>query len=380
MEGTATKTPADLEEAIGLLGANINFSSSNEDFRVSGSCLVKNLNETLKLVHEMLTEPRWDQKEFDRLKLALATSLKGREANPNAIASLNYAKLLYGDNHIFSIPSSGTTESTNNITMDDLKDYFNKLSPEKATIHVAGAVTGNQATESFGVFKDLKGGDFVAPEYALPQNPVANTLYFIDVPDSKQSVLYIGKLALSSLDPDYDKLNFANEVLGSGSSGKLTQTLRIEKGYTYGAYSGLASGEEVAPFYIITSVRANATLASLEIIKNMVANYETDFTEKELEITKNKILKDNTRAYESLGAKLGILRSISKYNKPVDYIEKEQELLVNMTLDDYHNVINKYLKEEDMIYIVVGDKETQLQEVEKLGKPIVELDIHGNKL
>ena len=380
MEGTATKTPADLEEAIGLLGANINFSSSNEDFRVSGSCLVKNLNETLKLVHEMLTEPRWDQKEFDRLKLALATSLKGREANPNAIASLNYAKLLYGDNHIFSIPSSGTTESTNNITMDDLKDYFNKLSPEKATIHVAGAVTGNQATESFGVFKDLKGGDFVAPEYALPQNPVANTLYFIDVPDSKQSVLYIGKLALSSLDPDYDKLNFANEVLGSGSSGKLTQTLRIEKGYTYGAYSGLASGEEVAPFYIITSVRANATLASLEIIKNMVANYETDFTEKELEITKNKILKDNTRAYESLGAKLDILRSISKYNKPVDYIEKEQELLVNMTLNDYHNVINKYLKEEDMIYIVVGDKETQLQEVEKLGKPIVELDIHGNKL
>ena len=380
MEGTATKTPADLEEAIGLLGANINFSSSNEDFRVSGSCLVKNLNETLKLVHEMLTEPRWDQKEFDRLKLALATSLKGREANPNAIASLNYAKLLYGDNHIFSIPSSGTTESTNNITMDDLKDYFNKLSPEKATIHVAGALTGNQATESFGVFKDLKGGAFVAPEYALPQNPVANTLYFIDVPDSKQSVLYIGKLALSSLDPDYDKLNFANEVLGSGSSGKLTQTLRIEKGYTYGAYSGLASGEEVAPFYIITSVRANATLASLEIIKNMVANYETDFTEKELEITKNKILKDNTRAYESLGAKLGILRSISKYNKPVDYIEKEQELLVNMTLDDYHNVINKYLKEEDMIYIVVGDKETQLQEVEKLGKPIVELDIHGNTL
>ncbi|MCB0425316.1 MAG: insulinase family protein, partial [Mangrovimonas sp.] len=84
MEGTATKTPADLEEAIGLLGANINFSSSNEGFRVSGSCLVKNLNETLKLVHEMLTEPRWDQKEFDRLKLALATSLKGREANPNA--------------------------------------------------------------------------------------------------------------------------------------------------------------------------------------------------------------------------------------------------------------------------------------------------------
>jgi zinc protease len=33
-----------------------------------------------------------------------------------------------------------------------------------------------------------------------------------------------------------------------------------------------------------------------------------------------------------------------------------------------------------MIYIVVGDKATQFEEVKKLGKPVVELDYNGNPL
>ena len=68
MEGTANKTPADLEEAIGLLGANINMYSANEDFHITGSCLAKNFDETIALVKEIILEPRWDEKEFDRLK------------------------------------------------------------------------------------------------------------------------------------------------------------------------------------------------------------------------------------------------------------------------------------------------------------------------
>ncbi|MBN2869170.1 MAG: insulinase family protein, partial [Flavobacteriaceae bacterium] len=78
MQGTATKTPADLEEAIGLLGASIYMYSSDEDFHIAGSCLTKNFDETIKLVKEIILEPRWDEKEFNRLKQALETNLKGR--------------------------------------------------------------------------------------------------------------------------------------------------------------------------------------------------------------------------------------------------------------------------------------------------------------
>jgi len=169
--------------------------------------------------------------------------------------------------------------------------------------------------------------------------------------------------------------------LGSGSSGKLTQVLRIDKGYTYGANSVLIKAKEIAPFFAVTSVRANATLASMQIIEDMLRNYETSFGEKEVSITKNKVLKSNTLLYENLGDKLSMLGQISKYGKSLKFVEDKQQVLVNMQLSDFKSIIHEQLNEGEMIYLVVGDKATQLEEVKKLGKAkLVELDINGKVL
>ncbi|WP_452230199.1 M16 family metallopeptidase [Lacinutrix sp. MEBiC02404] len=378
MEGTATKSPAQLEEAIGMLGASIDIYSAKEDFHITGSCLTKNFEGTMALVNEMILEPRWDEKEFERLKLALETNLKGREANPNSIASNVFNELIYGHNHRFGTSGSGTLESTKAITLKDLKSYYNNLSPKEAKFHIAGAITKEQTENVVRVLNTWNGYKIAVPHYNLPINNNQGNIYFVDVPDAKQSVIQIGKLAVSANDKNANKLEFANEILGGGSSGRLFQTLRIEKGYTYGAYSGFSKSNEVAPFTVRSSVRANATLKSLEIIKEMLTNYQASFTDNEVELTKNKILKGNTRAFESLRAQLSVLRNISKYSKPDTYIVDEQEELVNMTLEDYKATIKNYLNEEEMIYVIVGDRKTQLLEIAKLGKPIIELDIYGN--
>ncbi len=379
-EGTANKTPAQLEEAIGLLGSNINVYATNEEVVISATSLSRNFEKTLSLVEEMLLQPRWDKNEFDRLQQELVTNLKDDEANPSAIARNNFNKLVYGSNHIFSVSASGNLESSKEITLEEIKEFYKNISPSLASFQIAGAV--DEAT----VKKDLKSlsskwkanKKVLIPTSTAKATENGGKLYFIDVPDSKQSVIIIGQLALSEKSEDAAKLAFANEILGGGSSGRLFQTLRIEKGYTYGAYSRISSSNEIAPFVISTSVRANATLPSLEIITNMVKNYGTDFTAEDVALTQNKVIKQNTRSYESLGAKLGMLQNISKYNKPSNYIENEQETLMNMNLDDFKNIISKYIVEDNMIYLVVGDKKTQLEEVKKLGKTVVELDISGN--
>ena len=112
----------------------------------------------------------------------------------------------------------------------------------------------------------------------------------------------------------------------------------------------------------------------------MVQDYGAGFTDKDVTLTKNKVIKANTRAFESFGAKLGLLSTISTYSKGLDYVDKEQELLANMTLEDFKTVIAKYINEKNMVYLVVGDKATQFSQVKKLGKPVIELDIYGNKI
>jgi zinc protease len=166
--------------------------------------------------------------------------------------------------------------------------------------------------------------------------------------------------------------------LGGGSSGKLFQTLRIEKGFTYGAYSQIGKTKEVAPFFVNTSVRSNATLPSLQIIQTMLTDYGKNFGENEVAITKNKILKNNTLTYESLGAKTGILRQISKYGKSDKFLEEDQNELIAMTLPSFKKTIDQYMKESDMVYMIVGDKATQLNEVNQLKGKVTQLDINGD--
>ena len=110
----------------------------------------------------------------------------------------------------------------------------------------------------------------------------------------------------------------------------------------------------------------------------MLKDYENNFGEEEVAITKNKVLKSNTLLYESLGDKLGILREISKYHVSKKYIEEDQAELMNMTLADFKKVINTYMKETDMIYVIVGDQTTQLSEVTQFKGSATILDIYGN--
>ncbi len=383
MQGTTTKTAAQLEEAIDLLGASISVNATNEEIRLTGRCLARNFEPTVALAQEILLQPRWDITEYERLKRNLETNLKGREANPTAIASINFNKLLYGPEHILSYPVNGTLETVSRITLEDLKQFYDAtISPSDAAFHVAGAVDQQRVTKALaGLENSWAAKGLIYDQPAAPQPKKGSQVYFIDVPDSKQSVLYIGRLAVSGKDPESTKLNFANEVLGGGSSGRLTQTLRIQKGYTYGAYSYLGKTNEVAPFMVATSVRANATLPSLEIIRNMLTEYGPGFSETEVAITKNKVLKSNTLAYEKLSDKLTLLREISKFGKSTKYLEEEQQALMNMNLNDFKSLINKHLNEKDMVYVVVGDKATQLAEVKKFAKGnVTMLDINGKTI
>lgn len=380
-EGTASKTSAELEEAIGLLGSSISVDGSLEEINISGSCLSRNFTPTMALVEEMLLQPRWDEADFERLKQEWKTGLKGREANPNAIAALNFNTLIYGPDYIAGMPTSGNLETAENVTLEDVKEYYKLLKPGGASLKVVGDIdktTVNKAVES--LVNNWKGEGVNPSNFEVTNATDGSTLYFIDVPNAKQSVLYIGSLALSATDPDAAKLSFANEILGGGSSGRLFQTLRIEKGYTYGAYSRIPDRTIKAPFTINSSVRANATLPSLVIIQEMIRDYGSGFTEEDVALTKNKVVKQNTRAYESLNAKLGILTHIDKFGKPKNFIDLEQQQLMEMTLKDFKDTIDKYMQEDKMIYVVVGDKATQLEEVKKLGKKVVELDIFGNEM
>lgn len=369
-KGTANKTPEELEEAIAELGATIRVNAGRQSISISGNTLARNYDATMELVEEIMLEPRWDQREFELAKQGTASQIAQQSANPNSIASNTFNKLLYGEGNILSYNPIGTTNSIENITLDDLKAYYDaNFSPAVADMHVVGAIDKEQVTNSLsGISSRWENKEVEIPEFDLPDAPESSTVYFYDVPDAKQSVLRFGYLALPETDPDFYRATIMNYKLGGGGfASRFTQELREGKGYTYGIGSGFSGSDIAGPFTIASGVRTNVTYESAALVKNILEQYPDTFTDQDLENTKSFLIKSSARQFETYGAKLNMLSNISAYGWEPDYVRGRQEMVRNITKEEIHELAREYANPNKMIWLVVGDANTQMDRLEQLG-------------
>ena len=383
MEGTQNKTPLELEEAIDELGANISMYTGQEAIVIRANGLKSKVNEIYALVEEILLEPRWDETEFARIKDETIETINRRKVNPASIASSVFNKLVFGEDHIFAHSTLGTVETVQDITIDDLRAFYEaNYSPSVAHISIVGDITQAEAVELFdgmGTEWEAKEVDF--PEYADPALPDRSRLYFVDMPDARQSQIYVGHLGIDRSNPEYYAATVMNHRLGGSFNSVLNLILREEKGYTYGARSRLGGGTLPGLFLASSAVQANATRESAEIFRDEIARYREGIAEEDLTFVQNALIQSNARRFETLGAVQGMLDAIANFDLPMDYVLQEQAVVQNMTLDEHRRLSQEYIHPDNMIYVIVGDGASQLRGLRGLGlgNPI-ELDADGNRV
>lgn len=383
MEGTATKTPEELEEEIALLGASIFMFTGTEGITIRGNTLARNFEKTMDLLKEILLEPRWDENELSRLKTRVINDIKRSEANPNAIANRVFSRILYGENSILGHSTAGTVESVSSISMEDLKNYYNEnFSPSISSFQVVGQVSQDEVLKNL---KDLENKwetkHVSLPQYSAPKPKNEAVLYFVDIPNAKQSVITIGNASLVRTDKDFYPAQVMNYKLGGSFSGNVNLILREEKGYTYGARTGFGGGNNFGRFTASSSVRTNTTGESVEIFREEITNYKNGISAEDLEFTKNALIKSNAGRFETFNSLLGMLQEINTYNLPLNYIEDEERIVNEMTLEKHKALANKYLDPSRMVYLVVGDAASQFDQFKEMGfDRVVLLDKNGNEV
>jgi zinc protease len=375
MEGTKNKTPLELEEAIDGLGASITMSTGNESIVIRANTLASKLDQTYSLFQEILLEPRWDKKEFERIKKETIETINRRSVDPSVVATNVYNKLLYGPHHILSHSTLGTPESVGGITIDELEYFYDRnFSPSVSHIAAVGNISEDKAIELFSSLDEKWGAKEVAfTEYPDPPDIKKSTLYFVNVPDAKQSQIRIGYLALAYTNPDYYAATVMNYKLGGSFNGILNLILREEKGYTYGARSRFSGTDYRGPFTAYAGVRSNATFESVQIFRDELTKYRAGLSDEDLAFTKNALIQSDARRFETLSALRRMLAEIATYGLPFDYVREREKIVQELTMEQHKALAEKYITPDNMVYVVVGDAKTQLKPLKKLGlgDPIV---------
>ncbi len=369
-EGTEFKTPEELQEAKGQLGASISVSAGTETMMLNGTCLKKNFGEVIALVEEILLHPRWDEKSFGIVRERNLDNIRQGETQPSYIASSIFRKLLFGKDHILSNTTVGTAESVQSITMDDLKAFYTaNLSPSIAKMGFVGGLKPAEVEKALAsLIENWEVKTVAAPQVTVASEVPAGRVYFSDYPGSSQSYILIGNRAMPFSSPEAYPADIVNDKLGASSSSLLFDILRLQRGYTYGAYSGFSTNNYLNYFMASSSVQSTVTKESLEIFRDILSGYRDDYSEEYLETTRTSLLRALNGSFETPGAQMSMLRVIDTYdNVPMDYVKQREATLKSMTLEEAKEHIGRDIVFDDMVIVVVGDAKTQLENVKKAG-------------
>lgn len=247
-------------------------------------------------------------------------------------------------------------------------------------------ITGDIAADSaITVFNPLAANwprkKIKLPKIHIPPAANKSQLYFIDIPGARQSEIRVGNQGLRAIDHDYYPAQVMNYKLGASFNGNINMVLREEKVYTYGARTEFNGSTHSGHFRAYTAVRSDATIESINILRDEMRKYRQPVSPKDLQFTKEALIKANARRFETLAALMEVLADIASHDYPFDYISQQDRIIRKMTVGEHHRLAQEYIDPGRMIYLVVGDGESLLSGLENLGlgQPIF-LDTNGRKI
>jgi zinc protease len=383
-QSTMSRSAAEIEKEMELLGSDISITVNNDEIQVSISSLTRNIDATLALVEDKLFHPKFDQREFELMKKQQLEAIANMPTQAGAMASFVYAKMLYGADNIMGYPAIGTQHTVGNLTLEDVKAYYNKMfSPNIARFIVVSDLSQNQIEPKLQFLQKWRSTNVVLrPDASLvPKGePGPTKIFLFNKPDAAQSELRIGRVGMAyDATGEFYKATVMNYELGGNFNSHINMRLREEKGWTYGAGSYFSGSHYTGTFTAYSGVKFDASDSSVSEVIHMVKDYANNgIDQQELDYTKKAISQSEALKYEDPYQKLFFLKNIIDYDLPENYAELQNGVLQGMTKAEVDALAKKWLDPDHMVIMVVGDKAKIADGLSKLGYEVVEVDNMGN--
>ncbi|HEX7572850.1 MAG TPA: pitrilysin family protein [Bacteroidota bacterium] len=379
--GTGSRNALEISESVEFIGASLSFRSGADATFGTLLTLNSHLGTGIALFADVLANPTFPLREFERLKAQRLTSLVEQKDRAASVASNAFMRVIYGDDHPYGTDPSGTEGSVSGLTRDDICGFYSDhYVPSNATLIVVGDTTMADILPLLE--RELgrwKGGARRAAPTVPPPPAAPRRVYLIDRPGAPQSEIRIGSPALARNTPDYFPATLMNRVLGGQFSSRINMNLREKRGLTYGARSSFIFLKQPGPFMVGGGFTGSKTgEAAEQLLLEIGAMHREGVTDEELEFSRMGLGGGFALSFETPFQVAGALQSIVLYSLPDDYYERYLQNLASVTSADVMRVARATLEPLAMAILVVADADGTKEGLQSLGRgEVVMLDTEG---
>ena len=354
--GTASMSGDALDEELEFMAAELGSSIGPDAGIASLDILAKDLDRGLTLFADMLMHPAFPQDKLDLAKQQALESIRRRNDNPAGIASRQFRKRVYGEDH--PLARESTVETIGRITRADLVAFHSRdYHPDAVILSLSGDFEKKEMIEKIRrAFAGWPEGRIDRP--SLPPVPDAfkPSVNLVEK-DISQTHLRIGHLGIRQDDPDYFAVSLLNDILGGGGfRSRLFKTVRTEGGLAYSVGSTFTPGNlEPGMFVAYGETKAGSTYQAISAIEREIQRIRTaPVKEEELRLAKDSFLNSFVFSFSDPAMIVDRQASLEYYGLPADFLERFRDSVVHVTRQEILDVAQKHLQPDGLIVLAVG--------------------------
>ncbi len=355
-QGTETRSASQLNDEIDFIGGAMGAGAAT-DVTYLNMIVMKDSFETgARMLSDMARHPAFAQAEIERQQAQALSGLRVSLEDPEYVADAVFDRLVYGF-HPYGMPHTGTPESIDSITREDLLAFHRKyFAPNNAILAVVGDLTAAEAFDTVNkVFGDWARREIPVEPLIDPPAPTRR-LVVVNKPDAVQTEVRVGNIGIPRKHPDYMAMNLAIRILGGEGSNRLHNVLRTQRGLTYGAQANFDTLKEAGDYVAQTNTRSEATAEVLRLTFDEIWRLQREpVSQRELDDAKAYLTGSFPLTIETPDAIAMQVLNVVFYGLPIEDLQNFRERVNAVTVDDIQRVARTYLRPDRLSVVLVGN-------------------------
>lgn len=378
--GTTHIAPDSLNGLLESIGGSLESSIGYDNGRATLSVMSKDTELGMKLLADLLRNPAFPEDKIDLKKDQMKTDIKRRNDDPRGILRREFSHIIYGDH-----PEGRILEwaGIKPVTRQELIDYHDRyFVPNNIMIGITGDFDSNQILSLVKKYF----GDWQKKEVDLPPIPPVNETpkpgVYLVRKDINQTNIRFGHLGIDRDNPDRYAVSVMNFILGGGSfSSRMTSKVRSDEGLAYSVGTRYSIDEpDEGTFYAYCYTKARTTHKAMRLMLDEVERIrQGEVSAEELASAKDSYINRFVFDFTSPDQIVNRLMSLEFDHRPPDLLKNYIDNIRKVTREDVLRVARKYLRPQDITFVVVGNPDTFEKPLDDFG-PITTIDLTEPKL
>src|SRR5688572_15669511 len=255
-KGTNRRTARDIAIESDRLGGNLDAFTTHEMTGFAVKVADRSLPQAFDLLADLLAHPRFDQNDLEREQKVILEEMKMVEDTPDELLGELFNSAYFPD-HPLGRPIEGTRETVSTFDHDIIAGFHRReFSSENLVVAAAGNLEHDLMVElverTFNSSAPQNGNEAAANSTltATPSPKPATPILIEQKKELEQAHLVIASPWPDARSTDRYAASLLASVVGGGTSSRLWQTIREERGLAYSVGSGGNTFSDVGVFTI----------------------------------------------------------------------------------------------------------------------------------